>query len=220
MLKEAINRAKKQRNFKVGLKKASTVDDKNNLLRTAAFSMMVVSRPHLHKANSTAQTPHRVSTGPDPVSSSHRPRLQHLPYTSPLPSTELPQNLPSSHSEQKLPTSPSASNLSRKSMDASAPKEVPDAGTSSNAPRETPPLDTSATSPELPTETQPSTHAASMLKRRTTFGLRESKPGTDPTKLSLASIGKPNLAIGSKTLEIGKQGIDLTRQGLDFGKRG
>lgn len=231
LLRESMNKAKKQRNFKVGLKKASTVEDKNNLLRTAAFSMMVVSRPQLQKAKTTAQPSHRASMSPDLSSNSQRPRLQHLPYTSPLPATDVAANstshvavtpiLPTSQSEVKIPTLPSTSDLSRQSTNTAAPTtsnsiidQAPQSGTTAT---------TTTTASSAPEATQSLAQPTSLLKRRTTFGLttkNKSSADSPTAKLTLASIGKPNLEIGTKTLEIGKQGVDLTKQGLDLGKKG
>ncbi|KAI4168055.1 MAG: hypothetical protein LQ343_006688 [Gyalolechia ehrenbergii] len=231
LLRESSNRTNQQRNFKVGIKKASTVEEKNNLFRTAACSTMVVSRPHLHKANTTAQTSHRASTGLDPASSSHRPRLQHLPYTSPLPSKDIlphsiqqcPPNssLPTSQPEMKIPTLPSTPDLSCTSTDTAALTVAPIVYNSTTSRVSQPSETTTAnTALVISADVQPSAQPNPLLKRHSASGLTKGNPGVDPTKLSLASIGKPTFEIGTKTLEIGKQGIEMTRQGLDLGRKG
>ncbi|KAL8957795.1 MAG: hypothetical protein Q9193_005023 [Seirophora villosa] len=231
LLREPMDQAKKQKKFKAGLKKASTVEDKNNLVRTAAFSMMVVSRPHMQKAKSTTPTSRGASASPDLSSSSHRPRLQHLPYTSPLPSTEIPPDsasqlpsdpsiLPTSQSEVKLPAVSSTPELSRKCTDKAAPSTnvlVSSSTTSIALPSSDDTTDAPAAVPE---ETQALAQTSPMLRRRTTFGLSKGKPGAESSKFRFASIGKPTVEIGTWTLELGKQSIDMTRQGLDLGKKG
>ncbi|KAI4091895.1 MAG: hypothetical protein LQ344_003852 [Seirophora lacunosa] len=230
LLREAMDKTKKQKNVKAGLKKASTVEDKNNLVRTAAFSMMVVSRPHMQKAKTTTPTSRRTSASPDLSSSSHRPRLQHLPYTSPLPSTEVPPDtatqlpsdpsIPTSQSEVKLPALSRTPELSRKSTDKEAPSIniIASSSTSSIA---LPSSDDTTDAPAaVPGEIQVLAPASPMLRRRTTFGLSKGKPGAESSKFSFASIGKPTVEIGTWTLELGKQGMDMTRQGLDLEKKG
>ncbi|KAL9007814.1 MAG: hypothetical protein Q9173_006995 [Seirophora scorigena] len=230
LLSEAMDKAKKQTNLKVSQKKASTVEDKNNLIRTAAFSLMVVSRPHMQKAKTTTPTSRRTSASPDWSSSSHRPRLQHLPYTSPLPSMEIPLDsatqLPSdpsiatSQSEVKLPALSSIQELSRKSTDKAA-SSINVLASSSTTSIALPSSEHTTYAPAaVPGEIQVLAHASPMLRRRTTFGLSKGKPGAESSKFSFASIGKPTVEIGTWTLELGKQGIDMTRQGLDLGKKG
>ncbi|KAL8908944.1 MAG: hypothetical protein Q9207_000520 [Kuettlingeria erythrocarpa] len=139
LLKEAMNRVKKQKNFKVALKKASTVEDKGNLLRAATFSMTRVSEPPLQKAKTSAPASNPGSKRADATSSSLRPRLPCPWYTSPLPPKDSPLALaaqnastlglpPVSQSETVIPsTLHSTTDLSRKSTDTAA------AGASSNA---------------------------------------------------------------------------------------
>ncbi|KAL8655304.1 MAG: hypothetical protein Q9210_000972 [Variospora velana] len=231
LLGEAMNKVKKPRNFKVGLKKASTVEDKKNHLRAAAFSMMVVARPHLQKADTTAQISHRASTTPDMAASSHRPRLQHLPYTSPLPVTDPPPDstslyppnpsIPTSQSEMELPPLSSTLELNRRSIDTATPSiNAAASNSATNKAPQTSGPDTAAAAPVPPEGKQLVTPPNPILKRRPTFGLSKGKTGTETTKLNFASIGKPTFEIGTKTLELSKQGIEMTRQGLDFGKKG
>ena len=87
LLKEAVNtvRKQKQKSFKVALKKGSTAEEKNNLVRATTFSTNFVSRPSLHRATTTAQVSDPASIGLEPIVTPHRPRIQHLPHTSPLP---------------------------------------------------------------------------------------------------------------------------------------
>ncbi|KAI4263137.1 MAG: hypothetical protein L6R42_001700, partial [Xanthoria sp. 1 TBL-2021] len=89
LLGEAMKGGKKQKNFKVALKKASTVQDKHNFLKAATFSMTVVARPQLQKAITTAQVSSSAATRSDPTSSSSRPRPPHHAHTAPLPSKDF-----------------------------------------------------------------------------------------------------------------------------------
>ncbi|KAL9608476.1 MAG: hypothetical protein Q9167_006696 [Letrouitia subvulpina] len=247
LLREAMDRVKKPKSFKVALKKASTVEEKSNLLRAATFSIMAVSRPPLHKAKTAAQIFDPASTHSDSTSSSHRPRLSHLPYSSPLPLKDsspdstayYPSNTnPSaSQAEEKPPALPSIADSScRASADTAVPEASSNAVTSTSTTNQAPQSknDTAEATPAPSTETKLSIQASPKLKRRTTFGLAKVKPGLDMSKLSFAGMGKPTLEIGkqtleigrqtreigNKTLELGKQGIEMSKQGLEVGKQG
>ena len=246
-LKVAMDRVKRQKNFKVGLKKASTVEDKSNLLRAATFSIMVVSRPQLHKAKTSAQVSAPASNRSDPTSSSHRPSLPRPPHTSPLPLKDSPSeltahrtsipNLPAPETQVKIPVLSSTTESSRETADTAATEASSNALTLNTATNEAPQsgaTDTGNATRAPSTDTQVS-QPKPKLKRHPTFGLAKvGKPGLDMGKLNVAGMGKPafdigkqTLEIGSKTLELGKQGFEISkqglgksRQGLEMGKKG
>lgn len=235
LLKEAMNRVKKQKNFKVALKKASTVEDKGNLLRAATFSMTRVSRPPLQKAKTTAPASDPASERADSTSSSLRPRLPRPSYTSPLPPKDSPLalaarnasilGLPVSEAEPVPPsTLHSTTDLSRKSTDTTATGASSNVLVLTRTPNEAPQPNSSDIADATPapkTETQLSPQPK--MKRRTTFGLAK----VDMGKLSRASMGKPTfeigkqtMEIGNKTLELGKQGLEMSKQGLGMSRQG
>lgn len=245
LLKEAMTKVKKQKNFKVALKKASTVEDKNNLIRAARFSMTHVSKPQLHRAKTAAQVSDASSIPSSTTSSPLRPRLPRFSQTSPLPlsltsndssSTLVANNptipsLPSSNTDNTPTVQPSTADLQLESTDpapstASTPKppgpQALEASTTENA-----------LALNLPTPSQPSPETQLLTqtpnpkpKRRTTFNLAK----VDVGKLTRAptfefgkqtlEIGKQTLELGNKTIEISKQGLGKSMQGLEFGKRG
>lgn len=229
LLREAMDKVKKPKNFKVTLKKASTVNEKNNLLRAVTFSIMAVSRPPIHKAKTSAQIVDPASTRSDSASSLHRPRLSHLPYSSPLPlkdsspdlTAEYPPTpiLPASQANENPFARPSTAELSyRASADTAVPEAPSNAATSTSTADQSNTDTANATSaPE--TETQLSVQPNPKFKRRTTFGLAKVKPGLDMSKLSFANMSKPTLEIGKQTLEIGKQTREIGRQTLKFGNK-
>ena len=230
LLKHAMNKVKKQQKFKVALKKSSTVEDKTKLLRAAAFSMTVVSRPQLHKAKTTVQVSDPASTLPDSTSSLHRPPYPRPPYSSPLPSRDFPSDLaaksstipsrPTSQAAATLPTLPSTAEVSRKSTDTAALETSPVALKSNSTTDLAPQSDTAEATPAPPTETQLSTQPKPKLSRRTTFGLAKVKPGLDMGKLSLAGMGKPTFELGKQTLDIGKSTLEIGNKTLGLGKQG
>ena len=226
LLNEAMSRVKKPKIFKVALKKASTVEDKNKLLRAAMFSMTVISRPQLHKAKTTAQFSEPASTCSELTSNAQRPRLPRHPYTSPLPMKDsapdlaaLPPStpgLPTSQAQMEPstpPNLPSTPDMRRKSTDTAAREASTSKATSQNI---TSPADTTEASPA---EKQLSIGPNPKLKRRTTFGLAKVTPGFDMGKLSLGGMSKPTFDIGKQTLEIGKQTLDIGNKTLELGKQ-
>ena len=244
LLGEAMKRVKKQKNFKVALKKASTADDKSNLLRAATFSVMMVTRPQLHKATTTAQVPGLSSTSPGSTSSEQRPRLSHLPYTSPLPSKEWPSNAAQHRSsisslsipqaQAGPPTLSDSFDRSRKSTDTAA-TETSSNVAASISPAKPPPEsdlpDTADVNQQASVDTQPSSEPKPLLKRRTTFGLTRAKPAPDVTKSKPAldvvpklntinGIGKSTFEIGKSTLEISNKTFELGKQGFEISKQG
>lgn len=242
LLKDAMDRVKRQKNFKMPLKKASTVEDKSKLLGAAAFSMAVVSRPQLHKAMTSMQVSDLPTTYLESTMSSHRPPFLHLPYTSPLPlkgpTSELTvqhrpsmSSLPASEAEVKLPPPNSTTDSSRASTHR-APAELSGIVTSgSTTDQATQPSTTDTTDATLapPTEPQLSLSPNPKLKRRTTFGLAKVKPGLEMPKLSTPSmgmskstfdIGKQTIGLGKQTLELGTKTLELGKQGMEMSKLG
>ena len=225
LLKEAMNRAKKQKIFKVALKKASTVEDKSKLLRAAVFSMTVISRPQLHKARTTAHFSEPVSTRSDLTSNAQRPPLPRHPYTSPLPmkdsfsdlAAQGPSNpgLPASQVVESptLQSLPGTPDIRRKSTDTAAHEA------STSKPMSQKPTNATDTTEASPAEKQLSIGPTPKLKRRTTFGLAKVTPGFDMGKLSLGGMSKPTFDIGKQTLEIGKQTLDIGNKTLELGKQ-
>ena len=230
MLKEAMNRTRKQKGFKVPLKRGSTVEEKSKLVRAATFSMDRVSRSLTQSMMSNTSTSDPPLVHSPPASRMHRPQIQHLPYTSPLPLTRsdsMPtsQNLatsplPAPKTERQSATSPTASSSNLENTDTVAL----DVLTTDNAMNQLPPLSNTNTSksPSAPdTESQIVAQRPMKPKRRTTLSLSKGiKPGIDIGKLGLSGIGKQTFEIGKQTLELGKQGIELGKQGLEKGRQG
>lgn len=230
MLEEAMNRTRKQKSFKVPLKRGSTVEEKNKLVRAATFSMDRVSRSHTQRVMSTIPTSDPSLAHSPLASRMHRPQFQHLPYTSPLPLTRS-DSMPTSQSlatprlsapqmERQSATPPTVSSSNLENTDTVAL----DALTADNATNQLPPLSNTNTS-EPPngsnTESQISAQRPTKPKRRTTFGLSKGiKPGIDIGKLGLGSIGKQTFEIGKQTFDIGKQTLELGKQGIEMGKQG
>ena len=243
LLKDALDKVRKQKSFKIALKRGSTVEEKNNLVRAATFSMDVMSRPHLHRAMTAAQ-----DSGPDLTQShfSPRPRLSHLPRTSPLPLKTSQSMLDSLHPptphlqvsqmEAKSPALPTTTDLDLQNINTPASRvlsEAPAANTTTDPPPPSSNTDIANPTPALKPEMQVSIPPEPKIKRRATSGLTKMKPGLDIGKLSLGSmakpafelgkpafdIGKQTLEIGNKTREIGKQGLEISRQGLERSKQ-
>lgn len=230
LLGEAMKSGKKQKNFKVALKKASTVQDKHNFLQAATFSMTVVARPQLQKAITTTQVSNSAATRSGPTSSSFRPRPPHHAHTAPLPSKEFladattdfssRSRLPAIQVEEEPATLICNSKSITESIDA-APSDTPSDALATHSTTNSQTLPAPSTATTLYTPPDPK------LKRRTTFGLTKGKPGLDMSKLSLAGmskpafdIGKQTLDFGNKTLELGKQGVEISKQGLERSKQG
>ncbi|KAL8978454.1 MAG: hypothetical protein Q9205_005957 [Flavoplaca limonia] len=236
-LREAMDRMKKPKNFKVAIKKPSTLQDKHNALNAATFSMNVTSRPQLQKAKTTAQVSN-FAARPGPVSSSSRPRLQYHAHTAPLPSKMFPTNpaadihLPSNDpavQADEVSDTPLVKIKSLPGTDDAPPSD------SSASPPTSENANASQSLPAPSTETTLTAQPDPKLQRRSTFGLAIVKPGLDISKLSLGGmtkptfdIGKQTLELGNKTLELGKHGFEISKQGLeksnkqgiDMGKRG
>lgn len=243
LLKEAMDKTRKQKSLKVALKRGSTVEEKNRLIRQATFSLDMVSKPPLHRATTTAQAPDPASTHPELMLSSPRPRFPHLSHTSPLPATEFPfQSRPSTilppTSLQAVPQSEPrqrAASITADSILESA-EELPSRAlavvstTKSSTNRPTSFDATSASNlsltPTVLTDLTPAPEPK--LKRRTTFGLGKSKQSTDVSKpkpsmdigkLSLGNIGKPAFDIGKSTVELGSKTLGYGKQGIEISKQ-
>jgi len=87
LLRGAMDRVRKQKqkSFKAALKRGSTVEEKNKLIRAATSSKDIVSRPQLHRSTATIQPLGLSLTHSQRASSLQRPQIPHLPHTSPLP---------------------------------------------------------------------------------------------------------------------------------------
>ena len=229
MLKEAMDKTRKQKSFKVPLKRGSTVEEKNKLVRAATFSINLVSRPHMERAMSTTPSSDPSLAHSPLVSRTHRPQIPHLPYTSPLTHSESIPNsrspatspLPNPQQETHPATSPTANSSNIESTDDKAASYTL---TADSATDQVPPL-SNTNIPESPnspdTEKQISVQRPPKPKRRTTLGLSKGmKPGIDIGKLGLSSIGKQTFEIGKQTLDIGKQTLELGKQGIEIGKQG
>ena len=188
LLEDAMDRVRKQKSFKVALKKGSTVEEKNELLRAANFSMSVISKPPLLRASTSAQALDPSPTRSDMAPSSNRPRLNHLPHTSPLPLTDsssvLSSNVPPtphlvvSQVELESPATSTTTCSNLQTPITSTSDTPPKAQETKNDTDQPPPssnTDTtdiiSAPTPEKQLTIQPEPK----LKRRTTFGLAMAK---------------------------------------------
>ena len=189
LLTEAMDKGKKQRGFKVrpvALKRGSTAEEKNNLVRAAMFSMGVTSRPPLHRASATAQALVHKAKPKDSTPTSHRPQLNRISQTSPLP---LTSSLP-----ETSVRGPSVSGLVvHQEEEEVSPSIATPVGTNVETSSKAP---TSETLTEEPTPAQSADHALSLsnkelvpiesvlqtsrpspaFKRRATFGLIKAKP--------------------------------------------
>ena len=234
LLREAMDKVRKQKGFKVALKRGSTVEEKNKLVRAATFSLDIVSKPQLHRTMTSAQASDPASTHLDMVSSSHRPRILHLPHTSPLPLTDSQSVLSSHHppalhlpvpqAEAKSPASPVPTNLNLQNTDPSISSTSSGALTTNIATNQpSPPRDTDTSNPTpepISPETQLSAQPKPKIKRSSTMGLSKVKAGIDISKLGLGSMGMPAFEIGKQTLEIGNKTLEMSKQGLEKSKQG
>ncbi|KAK0515443.1 hypothetical protein JMJ35_001477 [Cladonia borealis] len=238
LLKEAMARVRKQKtkSFKgvlkrtdTALKRSDTVEEKNNLVRAATFSMNSTSRPHTHRVMTTMQ----ISDPPldhSPLASfPHRPTLPHHSHTSPLPlrksdslsRSQAPSTplLPESQPETQSPAPPLVADSNLQNTD----KVASPGPTADSVTDELPPLSKTNTpdaGPAPETEMQLSVQPEPKIKRKSTLGLSKVRPGMDMGKLGLGSIGKQTFAMGKQTFEIGKQGLELGKQGIELGKQG
>ena len=181
MLEEAMDRVRKQKSFKVALKKGSTVEEKNDLLRAANFSMSVISKPPLPRTSTSVQALDASPTRLDVVPSLHRPRLNHLPHTSPLPLTDSSSVLSSSdpvtphlvvsHVELESPATSTTTSSNLKTPSIPAPEDLSKAQETKDDTDQPPPSSNTDTISAPATEMQLSIQPEPKLKRRTTFGL-------------------------------------------------
>ncbi|KAL8869002.1 MAG: hypothetical protein Q9198_008000, partial [Flavoplaca austrocitrina] len=209
---------KKPKNFKVAIKKPSTVQDKHNALNAATFYMAVTSRPQLQKAKTTAQVSN-FAARPGPTSSSSRPRLEYHAHTAPLPSKIFPTDpaadiyLPSNDPAiqvGEVSDTPLVKINSLPGTDDAPPLHSPASPpTSENA-------NDSQSLPAPSTETALNAQPDPKLQRRSTFGLAIMKPGLDMSKLSLGGMSKPTFDIGKQTLELGNKTWNWRNMGSKF----
>ena len=238
MLKEAMVRVRKQKtkSFKgvlkrsdTALKRSDTVEEKNNLVRAATFSMNSTSRPHMHRVMTTMQIPDPPLDNSPSASYPLRPTLPHHSHTSPPPLRKS-----DSLSRSQAPSNPLLGE-SQPGIKLPAPHLVPDSKlqdtdkvaspgpTADSITDELPPLSKTSTpdaGPAPDTDMQLSVQPEPKIKRKSTLGLSKVRPGMDMGKLGLGSIGKQTFAMGKQTFEIGKHGLELGKQGIELGKQG
>ena len=213
LLTEAMDKGKKQKSFKVrsvALKRGSTAEEKNNLVRAAMFSMGVTSRPPLHRASATAQALVHKPKAKDPIPTSHRPQLNRLSQTSPLPLTRplseasvrnsFVSGLVVHQEEEVSPpiATPVSSNVetSSKPPTSETLTEVP---TVANSADQTLPPSNKELVPIEPV--QQTARPSPAFKRRATFGLIKSKPVSNPstTQPSAPSSSSTDLTLTTTT---------------------
>ena len=230
LLKEATDRVRKQKTkmFKGALKKtdtalkrSSTVEEKNNLVRAVTFSMNNRSRPHTPRVMSNSDAPLHHSHS---VSSSPRPHPHHA-HTSPLPLARSPSlsqsispstpQLPVSQSETQSPVSPPATDSNIQTTEKAA-SEDPEASSTTDQLSPLRKTNTQDSTPAPDTEMQVAVQSDPKIKRKSTFGLSKIKPGMDVEKLELGSLRNKTLAMGKQTMKMGKQGIQMGKQGLEI----
>lgn len=230
MLKEAMDRTRKQKNFKVPMKRGATVEEKNKLVRAVTFSMSHVSKSQMEEAISTAATANASSPQSPIALNLPRPQIPHHSYTSPLPLSRS-DSMPISQSLATPPLSslqletqstmpPTASTTSLENTDMVASEVL----TVNKTTDEALPLGNTDTS-ESPTtpdnEMQISAQRQLKFKRRTNLGLSKGiKPGIDMGKLGFSSISKQTFEISKQATDLGKTTLDFGKQTLRFGKQG
>ena len=238
LLKEAMIRVRKQKTRSLkgvlkrsdtALKRSDTVEEKNNLVRAATFSMNSTSRPHTHRVMTTMQISNPPLDHSPSASIPLRPTLPHHSHTSPLPlrkSNSLSRSqapstplLPESQPETQSPAPPLVTDSNLQNTD----KVASPGTTADSVTDQLPPLSRTNTPDAGPTpdaEMQLSVQPEPKTKRKSTLGLSKMKPEMDMGKLGLGRIGKQTFAMGKQTFEIGKQGIEIGKQGLELGKQG
>lgn len=240
MLKEAMDRTRKQKNFKVPMKRGATVEEKNKLVRAVTFSMSHVSKSQMEGTISTAAIANASSPQSPIALNLHRPQIPHHSYTSPLPlsrsdSMPIPQSLAtpplsSLQLETQSTMPPTASTTSLENTDTVASevlttnKTTDEALSLGNTDTSELPLGNTDTS-EPPTapdnEMQMSAQRQLKSKRRTNLGLSKGiKPGIDMGKLGFSSISKQTFRISKQATDLGKTTLDFGKQTLEFGKQG
>ena len=238
LLKEAMGRVRRQKTKSLkgvlkrtdtALKRSDTVEEKNNRVRAATFSMNSTSRPHTHRVMTTMQIPDPPLDHSPSASFPLRPTLPHHSYTSP-PLLRKSDSLSHSQASSTPPLTES-----QPESQSPAPPRVTDSNlpntdkvaspgpTADSITDELPPLSKTNTSDAGPvpnTEMQLLVQPEPKIKRKSTLGLSKVRPGMDMGKLGLGSIGKQTFAMGKQTFEIGKQGLELGKQGIELGKQG
>ena len=241
LLKDAMEKAKKRTGFKVPpVRKGSTVEEKERLVRAATFSRdMMSKRPHIQKAKTMAPSPNPASDKPNIA---RRPILPHQPHTTPLTSADsqpLAQSLnpldvavPEADEEKSvgaLISMPEAT-LSRTETTASSENISKAIALQSQQSRRSS-ISTTRSSALLGSTAEP---CDQKVKRRPTFGLKNMKSSVDMSKLNLgmnmgrsaaevskhaSDLGKSTREIGNKTLgwskEVGKGSYEKSKAGFE-----
>ena len=212
LLRDAMEKARKRGGFKVALKKGSSVEDKNNMIRAARFSMGVRAKPPMHRASTIAQPPDLGPTATDLVPNPQRPQLSHLPHTSPLPlkkssSIKSLNDSPSSHlptlqAVADVPPTPTLNSCCPNPSAPGAPSEglTADSGTAQSQP----PGEANLSAPS--DEKHLSLDSAPKFKRRITF---------DRAKVKLSGIDVSKISLGSKNTSIPEDSSKATKTDID-----
>ncbi len=210
LLGDAMDRTSKPMSSKVALKKGRTVEEKNNLIRAATFSMEMAAksqRQTIMPRRALAKHPPMIHANSFPSAIASRPTMQHntLPSSSPLPEKPAP-NLSNDPSIDPS-SSPRESSLMRPNITALGPSSA----ITTTMQHSTGPL------PRLPLGMN-----KFKLKRASTFGLDMSKKGIGKVSSYGLDVGKQGIEkISNYGLEVGKQGIEkISSYGLDVGKQG
>lgn len=234
LLSEAMERVRRQKSLKVALKKGSSVEEKNNLVRAATYSMNNVSKSHSQRPTNVTRASDPPQTTSYTLSTSRRPTLPHVPFTSPLPrlnrtfTAGFGRNSVSQPSESKaestllakVPSDATASKiLDPETKPAPMDVDVPGQSSSQVGPGSVI-LTTAQKSldKQAPSDSEP---AITPLKQRsTTLNFNRLKPGLDVSKMGLGNFGKQTTELGKQGLVMGKQSVDLGNRGLEASKQG
>ena len=211
LLGDAMDRTSRPNSSKVALKKGRTVEEKNNLIRAATFSMEMAAksqRQTISPHRVLAKHPPMIHANSFPSAIASRPTMHHtaLPSSSPLPEKPTPNlsNYPSIDSS----SSPRESSLSmRPSITALDPSSA---------------ITTTMQHSIGPVPKLPLGMNKFKLKRASTFGLDMSKKGIGKVSSYGLDVGKQGIErMSSYGLDVGKQGIGkISNYGLDVGKQG
>lgn len=220
LLKDAMEKAKKQIGFKVPtMRKGSTVEEKEKLVRAATFSKdMMSKRPHMQKAKTMAPSPNPASVKPNIA---RRPILSHQPYTTPPPSANsqpvakflnpLDVAVPEADEETSIGAliSRTEATLSRTESTASSENTSKAIALRSQQSRRSSTVTTRSSS-LLDSNAEPPDQK---VKRRPTFGLNKMKPSVDLSKLNLG------INMGRSALEVSKHASDLGKSTREMGNK-
>ena len=222
LLSNAMERAKKQIGFKVPpMRKGSTVEEKERLLRAAKFSRdMLSKRPHMQKAKTMANSASAKRNA-------RRPILPHQPYTTPLPSADskpvaqssdpLDVAVPEADEEKSVGAliTMTEATLSRTETTASSENTSQAIAVRGQQVRRSSTIDTRS-SASLDSTAEPHDQK---IKRRTTFGLNKMKPSVDMSKLNLAiNVGRSAVEVSKRTSDLGKSTREMGNKTLGWSK--